>query len=104
MGIKVQNLLNDLTINNNDKKIEIKKLYNVKNINYTYFNFGSIVFNLINHNKINCFLIDDIFDTLKYIDTYETKSNINYVDIHLVKHHTFTFYRILYNNYMSINS
>ena len=101
---KVQNLLNDLTINNNDKKIEIKKLYNVKNINYTYFNFGSIVFNLINHNKINCFLIDDVFDTLKHIDTFETKSNINYVDIHLVKHHTFTFYRILYNNYMSINS
>lgn len=101
---KVQNILNDVNINDKDKKPEIKKLYN-KTINYIYFNFGSIVFNLINYNKINCFFIDtNIFDNFKYIDLYETKTNINYVDIHLDKHHNFSFYRILYNIYMNNNN
>ena len=47
--------------------------------------------------------IDDVFDTLKHIDTFETKSNINYVDIHLDKHHSFSFYRQLYKTYMHIS-
>lgn len=97
---KVHNVLSDTTII--DKKPEIQKLYNLKNINYTYYNFGSIIFNLVNHNKINCFLIDNIFDKLKNIDIYNTKTNINYVDVHLDKHHSFNFYRILYNKYMNI--
>lgn len=100
---KAQNILKDININNKDKKLEIQKLYDVKNINYTYYNFNTIVFNLINYNKLTCFLLDTIFDKLKYIDMYETKTNINYVNMHLDKHHSFGFYRILYNIYMNNN-
>ena len=100
---KVHAILSDTTVNDKDKKPEIQKLYNTKNINYTYFNFGSIVFNLINHTKINCFLIDTLFNKLKHIDVHETKTNINYVDVHLDKHHSFSFYRRLYKTYININ-
>jgi hypothetical protein len=100
---KVHALLSDTTLNDNDKKPKIQKLYTTKNINYTYFNFGSIVFNLINHTQINCFLIDTLFNKLKHSDDHETRTNINYVDIHLDKHHSFSFYRQLYKTYMHIS-
>ena len=99
---KVHTILSDASINDKDKKTEIQILYNLKKINYTYYNFGSIIFNLINYNKINCFLINNIFNKLEYSDMYKTKTNINYVDIHLDKHHSFSFYRILFNKYMNI--
>ena len=103
---------------NADKHLEIDKFKNIKNINYVYKNFGSIIFNLINNSTIKCYKIDAILHELQKYDKTDTYKNINY-NINLdtntnintdtypntntnnyLIYHRFEFYRYLFNKYM----
>jgi len=92
---KIDNL--DKGIDNLDKEIE--KFKNIKNINYVYKNFGSIILNLINSNKIECYMIDTIFNKLQKYD--KINKNINFNTNKLMIYHRFEFYRYLFSKYMN---
>jgi hypothetical protein len=83
----------------------IKENKQIKKINYTYFNFGSIVFNLMNNKTVECFKLDNI---LKDIDINkplqstifeENKNNIILNDYYS-NIHGFQYYRYLYKLFM----
>jgi hypothetical protein len=100
IGLELEN-----DINKTKQQKNINKIKQIKNINYTYFNFGSIVFNLLNNNKIECFKIDS---RLKDIDenkplqttVYEENKNTISLTDYYDNLHTYRYYRYLYKLFM----
>lgn len=86
-----------------DKKI--KEQYKIKNINKTYFNYGSIILTKNNDNNIKCY---KIYNFIKKIDII-TKNNIITKNIFDEKYalynqiHKFSFYKYLYNKFTNQN-
>ena len=87
------------TIDKNKDK-EIEKLKNIKKINYVYKNFGSIIFNLVDNTKIECYKMDSILNTLQKYDKFNINKNVNYNTNKLLIYHRFEFYRYLFIKYM----
>jgi hypothetical protein len=81
-----------------DNKLE--QLKNIKNINYVYYNFGSIVLNLINTRSIECFSIDKVLNKIESDDKKSNSRDIIYKTKTFNNYHRFEFYRHIFNLYM----
>jgi hypothetical protein len=82
------------------KNMDYNNLKQIKNINYVYYNFGSLVINIINNDIIECFEMHKLFNKIKLDDKKYTFQDIIYKTKFFNKFHTFEFYRNLFNKYM----
>ena len=82
------------------KNMDYNYLKQIKNINYVYYNFGSLVINIINNDIIECFEMHKLFNKIKLDDKKYTFQDIIYKTKFFNKFHTFEFYRNLFNKYM----
>ena len=103
--LNIKNINEDKYINKKEKDKKIKEQYKIKNLNKTYFNYGSIIFTKNKENNIHCYKIDNIVKQLDII----TKNNIiskNIFDKNYYLYndiHKFSFYKYLYNKFTNQN-
>ena len=83
-----------------NKNENIEYYQNIKKINYVYKNFGSIILNLVDNNRIQCYKMDNIINKLKNYDKKDKNKNRNYDKNKLLIYHRFEFYRYLFIKYM----
>ena len=101
----IKNINEDKYINKKEKDKKIKEQYKIKNLNKTYFNYGSIIITQNKENNIHCYKIDNIVTQLDIL----TKNNIisnNIFDKNYYLYndiHKFSFYKYLYNKFTNQN-